>query len=150
MVDADNVLLLRPARTTAGFTVRGKARPAVGSHDSSGGIIVATIYRLDAGTESQFTRFFENDLKPIFEARSASILAYFVSEKSKNTYPALAIREGENVFVWFSRYPDQSAYERYVTAMAGIENRSLKELPRRIQGQPETLLLSPTARSQLR
>ncbi|MGH8705889.1 MAG: NIPSNAP family protein, partial [Burkholderiales bacterium] len=68
------------------------------------------------------------------------------------SFPALPVREVENVFVWFSGFRDQVAYERHVAALArsprwGVEIS--EELARRLKGHPEVLKLSPTARSQL-
>ena len=41
---------------------------------------------------------------PYLIEAGASILAYFVTEDSPNKFPALPVREGENVFVWFAGF----------------------------------------------
>jgi len=83
----------------------------------------------------------------------ARISAYFVTEPSENTFPALPVREGENVFVWFSTFQDSAEHENYVAALSQSE-RSRGEvsvrLTRYLDRAPEVLKLSPTARSQLR
>jgi hypothetical protein len=50
-------------------------------------------------------------------ASGTTVLADFVTEHSENTFPALPVREGENVFVWFARFNDPAAYERHVAAL---------------------------------
>ena len=86
------------------------------------------------------------------ESLGATISASFVMESSENTFPALPVRSGENVFVWFSIFPDLAAYENYLAALARSE-RWLGEvstaLTRYLKRAPEVLKLSPTARSQL-
>jgi hypothetical protein len=82
----------------------------------------------------------------------ASILAYFVTEHSENTFPVLPVREGENVFVWFSRFNDQAAYAIHVAALARFprwRDEISKELTRRLKRAPEVLKLTPTSRSLL-
>ena len=41
----------------------------------------------------------------------------FAREHSPNNSPRLAIREGESVFVWFLRFPDRAAYERFLASL---------------------------------
>ena len=48
----------------------------------------------------------------------ATVSAYFVTENSENTFPALSVRAGENVFVRFSTFQDSAAYENYVAALS--------------------------------
>jgi hypothetical protein len=64
--------------------------------------VVGTIYYLDAPTGDDFVDFFERTLKPALIDTGVSILAYLVTESSVNNFPALPVREGENVLVWFS------------------------------------------------
>jgi quinol monooxygenase YgiN len=153
MIDCDNVLLLRPAREGSGFSLGSAERPSRGAVAPAGGLVIATIYDLEAGAEGDFVDFFEGRLEPALSDAGASIVGYFVTEPSANTYPALPVREGENVFVWFSRFRDQAAYERYIAALAGSPRWGgdvTKDLARRLKGHPETLKLSPTGRSKLR
>ncbi len=84
---------------------------------------------------------------------SSSTRSDFVTENSENTFPALPVRTGENVFVWFSTFPDLAAYENYVAALSRSEQwrgEISTALMRYLEGTPEVLKLSPTARSQLR
>jgi len=62
------------------------------------------------------------------------------------------VREGENVFVWFARFDDAAAYERYIAALTQYPRRRdeiWKELARHLKREPEILKLSPTSRSLL-
>jgi hypothetical protein len=109
MIDSDNVLLLRPG---SGFML-----PERGA--SSDGIITAHICESDDMFAARYAREFATAIEP---------LAWFVTERAANTFPALPVREGENVLVWFSR-----------------------DAPRPGIGRPaQTLRLAPAARSRLR
>jgi len=152
MVDSDNVLLLRPALPTSGFSLEGKNRSRTGSNEGRNELIVATIYYFGAPVSAGFVEFFEQTLKPAVTGAGASILAYFVTEDSENTFPALPVREGENVFVWFARFNDQTAYELHVAALGRsprCRDEISGELARRLKQAPEVLKLSPTTLSLL-
>ena len=152
MIDSDNVLLLRPASPTSGFSLENKKRPRAESKEVRNELIVATICYFDAPVCADFVEFFERTLKPTMTDTGASILAYFVTEHSENTFPVLPVREGENVFVWFSRFNDQAAYAIHVAALARFprwRDEISKELTRRLKRAPEVLKLTPTSRSLL-
>src|SRR5947209_641204 len=108
MIDSDNVLLLRPARANSGFQLRTSVRPAQGASKAPEGLVVATIYYLNAPVSVAFVDFFERDLKSALTETGVPVLAYFVTENSANNFPALPVREGEHVFVWFSRFPSRA------------------------------------------
>ncbi len=79
MVDASNVLLLRPARANGGFQFQGRGRPPSGPAKPSDAIVVATIYNLDAPVRQGFTEFFERTVMPEMSRAGAPVAAYFVS-----------------------------------------------------------------------
>src|SRR5206468_1473560 len=148
MSDSDNVLLLCPARPTSVFSLKSTQRPAPGGNEIPKGLIVATIYYFNAPSDVNFADFFERSMKPVLKESGALILAYFITESSANTFPALPVREGERVFAWFSQFRDESAYEDRAIALARAANwRDVvsKELARRLKGPPAVLKLSPTA-----
>jgi quinol monooxygenase YgiN len=152
MIDSDDVLLLHPANAQSGFSFGNKKRPQAGSNERRSELIVATIYYFDAPVELAFAQFFEKSVKPVVADAGATVLAYFVTEHSENTFPALPVREGENVFVWFARFNDPAAYERHIAALTQSSrwrDEISKELPRRLKREPEILKLSPTTRSLL-
>lgn len=113
--------------------------------------MLTTTYHLD-GPTGEFCDYFERALKPILIGSSAQLAAYYVTETSSNNFPALPVREGENVFVSVSSFPDQAAFEYHRAALALSRSwrREQKALALRVKGDPQVLKLSPTARSQLR
>ena len=152
MIDSDNVLLLHPATPTSAFAFGNKERPRAGANEARSELIVATIYYLDAPGDAAFVEFFERIVKPAVIGSGATVLAYFVTEHSENTFPALPVRQGENVFVWFARLNDAAAYERHIAALTQFprwRDKISKELPRQLKRKPEILKLSPTTRSLL-
>jgi quinol monooxygenase YgiN len=152
MIDSNNVLLLHPATPTSGFPLGNRERPGPGSNETRNELIVATIYYFDAPVDSGFVQFFDKTVKPAVIGSGATVLAYFATEDSENTFPALPVREGENVFVWFARFNDPAAYERHIAALTQSprwRDEISKELARRLKRQPEILKLSPTTRSLL-
>lgn len=153
IVDSDNVLLLRPARPTSGFFLDPRDRPPPGTEQVPPGLVVATILSFEAAPEADFLDFFERRLAPALTKNGASILATFVTEASANTFPALPVREGEQVFAWFSSFRDQAAYEEHLTALARSEEWHSQiwiPLIRRLNAAPKILKLSPTGRSLVR
>jgi hypothetical protein len=152
MVDSDNVLLLHPASAASGFPLENKGRPAPGSNEVRKDLIVATIYHFDDPVSADFIEFFERTLKPLVADAGASVDAYFASENSENTFPALPVREGENIFVWFLRFNDPASYKLHFAALARSQRwcgEISEELARALKRAPEILKLSPTARSLL-
>lgn len=152
MVDVNNVLLLRPARPASGFSLEKLRRPSPESKDLSKQVVIATIYYFDEIPGDDFLDFFEREVSPLLTDAGATIIGRFVTESSPNTFPALPVREGERVFVFFSTFRDGAAYERYLAELGrsprwngGLE----KALSGRLERSPETLRLSPTARSLL-
>ena len=105
MIDSDNVLLLRPAWKDSGFACQGMRAPpgAVAlPHD----LVIAAICHFDSPVTDAFVASFRDTMCPRCEAEGARIVAALVTESSTNTFPALPVREGENVFVWFSHFAD--------------------------------------------
>jgi NIPSNAP len=150
MVDSDNVLLLRPARPTSGFFLDRSLRPPRDTQEVPPGLVEATILSFETPPDANFLDFFEGTFAPVLTKRGASILSSFVTEESANTFPALAVREGEQVFVWFSRFRDQAAYDEYVAALARsqqLHDQVWEPVARRLKAAPSVLKLAPTARS---
>lgn len=153
IIDNDNVLLLRPAGEQAGFDLQGLKRAPVGATATPGGLIVATIYHIDptAEKERDFVQFFQGTISPILASAGAPVIAAFVPERRANNFPGLPVRDGEPVFVWFSRFASVDAYDRFRAALAAtpIWRDSLSvELSSKVR-EPYILRLTPTARSLL-
>jgi quinol monooxygenase YgiN len=153
MVDTDNVLLLRPALPSSGFSIDKFTRAPVGTTQAPKGLLVATIYYLNDPADADFVNSFERDAKPVLTEAGASILACFVTESSPNNFPALPVREGEHVFILFSIFQDEEAYARYTAALSQSQawnDKISKAMEQSFRKSPEALRLSPTARSLLK
>ena len=151
LIDSDNVLLMRQVHPTSGFALNGN-RPPLGSHTKQDGFMTATIYYFDAPVDSDFINYFENTIKPTLTNAGASVLAYFVTEDSPNTFPRLPVREGEHAFVWFAGFQEEEAHQSH---LAELEESKIwkceisKFLKKHLKGTPEILRLAPTPRSRL-
>jgi hypothetical protein len=147
MIDADNVLLLRPL---SGL-VLSDGRPVRGSTGSGAGLLAITIYSLRESTEG-FPGFFEQELEPSLGRAGISVLATYVTEHSANTFPALPVREGEDVFVWLAMFADEDDHARSMSVLertTGWRDVVLPALGGYLDRLVETLRLTPTARSLL-
>lgn len=148
MIDSDDVLLLRPARPDAGFAPAIGTRAALGASAAPSGLVVAMIWHLPVWVGADFLDLFERRVAPALRATGASILASFVSEHAANTFPALPVREGENVFICFAGFEDAAHWDRhfagFARADAGPDSR------RATASDPQILRLVPTPRSSLR
>jgi NIPSNAP len=142
MIDSDNVLLLRAARSGAAFRP-GDQRPTVGADGNRTGIVSAAIlYLRTAGTERAAVDVFESMVAPAIAAAGGSLLGYFVSETSRNDFPRLPVRENEPVLAWFAGLADEP--DSTIVARAASPFTKAR-LSRRI----EHLRLAPTPRSLL-
>lgn len=153
MIDSDNVLLLHPARPASGFFLDSADRPAPGTRQIPPGLVVATILPFEAPPSDDFLDFFDSSLAPMLTRNGAAILSSFVTETSTNTYPALPVREGEQVFVWFSLFRDLAAYDEHIASLAQSRlwhDQIWDPLLLRLKDAPQILKLTPTARSLVR
>ncbi|MEU4228350.1 NIPSNAP family protein [Nonomuraea sp. NPDC026600] len=164
MLDSDNVLLLRPAPVPSSGSSAdpspgpapgpshgpaprhalrpapdpfpGTARPPVGATVLPESLYVAMIYHVG----DEFAEFFAREAVPVLKEAGVPPMACFETEPAENTFPALPVRTGEQVFIWFARF-DRPSEERDV-ALPGLESR--------LTAPPQRLRLAPTARSALR
>jgi hypothetical protein len=145
MVDVDNVLLLRPARPGSEFVLADEPAPPTAGRDR--GIVSATIVNLAAPAGSETLVHFEHGVAPLIVSVGGTLLGCFVTEPSENTFPALPVREGENVFVYFVGFPDRAGYAAAEPALAEIVSAAT-DTPG-VVGAPQLLRLEPTPRSRL-
>jgi len=153
MVDSDNVLLLRPARPTSGFSLDSRDRPPRDTQKIPPGLVVATILSFETPPDTNFLDFFEGTLAPGLSRRGASILSSFVTEESANTFPALPVRRGENVFIWLARFSSPahlSSHLRQLERSTRWREHVLPGLSAMTTAGPQQLQLAPTTRSLLR
>jgi len=145
MIDSDNVLLLRPTHPDSGFLLGNFKRPAPGTSEASKSLVVATIYYL-AGSPDSFAEFFETEVAAALTKAGAAALATFITENHSNTFPALPVREGENVFVSVSRFSNRETYAPHPSGVAEPVSGKQSGLVKKL----ETLFLAPSARSLVR
>lgn len=148
--DNDNVLLLKPSGPGLGFgPLARRDRPP----PNSAKIVVATIHYLWKRPAEGFSSFFENSGRRVLEGAGAPVLGTYVAEERPNDFPRLPVRQGEKVFVWFTRVDGMDAYERAMTAMRGNASRRRGGdplLPDFEERPAQVLRLAPTARSRLK
>jgi len=153
MIDSSDALLLRPAHAGSGFLLEPAARRPALDSTLPQGIVVATLYSLDAPPGRELLDFFGGTVIPELEAAGASMLGLLVTEHSPNNFPRLPLRERENVLISFSGFTDLAAYHQHMTAL-GRNPRWRGDiypaLIQKIQARPQILRLAPTSRSQLR
>ena len=128
MIEFGNVLLLKPAGRCPGFVLNPADRPGPEATESDGGMIVAGIFASERAITDELVAGFESDGIPGLRESGLVPLAYFVTEPSPNTFPALPVREGENVFVWFAGVPGPGARVPPLPAAAGLDRHAVLEL----------------------
>jgi quinol monooxygenase YgiN len=136
MVDSDNVLLLRPAGEGLDFA-RGMERAGRGATALPSECVVAAICSLAVPASGSLVDACREALPARCAAARAKLLAAFVSEPSANNFPALPVREGENVFAFFARFAEAPAMRAIALP---------PELQRALTRPAAILHLEPTAR----
>jgi hypothetical protein len=152
IVDNDNVLLLRPAGDGQGFQPQ-PARAAVGAAAGPAGVVVAHIWRLWLEPDAEFAAFFETTVRPELEGAGLPVTGAYLPERSANTFPRLPVREGEKLFVWFTRADSAQAYAAAIKrahARPGWKAKVAPALADRLESPPVVRRLAPTPRSALR
>lgn len=144
MLDSDDVLLLRP---TQAFALQGLSRPVAGER-APAGLLTATICPAPAADLAALARGFDAQVRPALERLGVTVLAQFVTEPARNTFPRLPVREGESVFVWFAAFADAQAQAG--CEAAAVADPIVVAWTQRLDAMPETLHLAPTPRSLLR
>ena len=97
--------------------------------------------------------FFDRHVRSVLAEVGAPPLACFQTEHAENTFPALPVRTGENVFVWFTRFPSQALLTSHLDWLKQPGHQQCHMLPAltaTLTSAPQQLRLAPTARSLLR
>jgi quinol monooxygenase YgiN len=139
MIDSDNVLLLRPVTARSGFPAPAAARLPAAATPAGSSRILITLYYRDQPFDQDFADFFDRRARPALIEAGATPLASLQTEHAENTFPALPVRTGENVFASLARFPSEAHLDGYVR-----QARTLTT------GAPQQLRLAPSARSLLR
>jgi hypothetical protein len=152
MIDSDDVLLLRPAWHGAGFDFGRHARLPLGAATSNA-TWIARICAFDAPVGQDFIDFFAREVSPLLRGMGAASLAAYATEYAINGFPALPVREGGHVFVWFARFADDEVLASFFTTLSRSprwNDEILPRLQRWLREKPPQLRLRPAARSLLR
>jgi NIPSNAP len=153
MIDSDDVLLLRPATPRSGFPSPTGERPPIDHATDPPSRVLATLCFRDRPFDEAFVCFFADQVRPVLVETGAGPLAYLRTEYAENTFPALPVRTGEHVFVWFARFPSPAHLSDHTEQLERSyrwQERVLPALSRLLAGAPQQLRLAPTARSLLR
>jgi NIPSNAP protein len=153
MIDSDDVLLLRPVTARSGFPAPAAARLPADHAPAAPSRILVTIYYRDQPFDQAFTDFFDRQARPVLIETGAVPLACLQTEHAENTFPALPVRTGENVFVWLARFPSAAhlgGHLHQIERSGHWRDQVLPALSAVITGAPQQLRLAPTTRSLLR
>jgi quinol monooxygenase YgiN len=153
MIDSDNVRLLRPVMPHSGFPAPAAARPPVGHSTPPPSRVLATLYYRDHPFDDAFVDFFDRQVRPVLVEAGAAPLACLQTEHAENTFPALPVRTGENVFAWFAQFPSLAHLGNHLHRLERLDRwqrRVLPALSAMLATAPQQLRLAPTARSLLR
>jgi quinol monooxygenase YgiN len=153
MADVGNVLLLRPVAAERGFPRPAAGRLPAGRAVPPRSRILVAICSRDRPFDETFADLFDRHVRPVLADAGAAPLACFQTEHAKNNFPALPVRAGENVFVWFTRFASQADLDRYLHWLdrpGPWRDQVLPRLLDALAAAPEHLKLAPTARSLLR
>ncbi|MEC3919660.1 NIPSNAP family protein [Nocardia sp. CDC160] len=150
MVDTSDVLLLRPlpgAELPMLDTRPGREATALPP-----GRLQATVYHPDVPID-EFADFFDHGMVPVLRSVGIEPLGRYETEPAPNDFSQLPIREGETVFVWFTRFRDADERVRKLTALSRNplwRNDIRPHLDKLLATSEAVLRLAPTARSALR
>ncbi|WP_454827840.1 NIPSNAP family protein [Pseudoxanthomonas wuyuanensis] len=145
MIDSDDVLLLHPAEAETAFELPDAA-PSV-DPAAAPALVVAALHYFDAAVSPRFLAYFHQQRQPLLAAMGATALGSFVSDYSENTFPALPLREGEHVFIWFAAFQGDTEWQRCKPLLQAWPIIDADPLPP--PRTTEILRLQPTAHSRL-
>jgi hypothetical protein len=145
--DSDNVLLLRPLDGT-GIAVLPAVDPVSAKLPADRGRVLAQIFRVAQGRIPELApRAVQSFAK--YRALGASEACVLVTLDVANNFPALPIRTDGPYLVWVGLIPDDAAIETRVEASMRDAAHELVATGL-LAGPPETIVMTPTARSRLR
>jgi hypothetical protein len=146
MIGSDNVLQLRPVSGALGVAFH--ALPGATAVPDT--MIVATIYYLREGADTDFVAFFQGEIAPALRDVSATPFATFATEHTPNAYPRLPVRENETVFLTLTRFASPAAHASHLADTESAQARVAALVQPHLIAPIETRRLQPTAHSPLR
>ncbi len=153
-----NAYLLKPLGNIDELTKGHRAQDiaatlASGTISAVTGVVAIDFYYTKPGELGNFTKFFEERLKPAITKQGHEILGHFVSELATNDVPQLPVVQDENLLVVISMYASQEKYQQKKDEFYASEAwvSELHDAAQAMLGREvETLLLQPSLRSPLR
>lgn len=142
LLDNDDVLLLREARSGSGFELGRFARPA-GTQTRAPNTVAVAVLMLERAAGEAFITAFEAEVLPRITGQ-ARRTSYFVTDSRTNDFPALPVREGEFAFVVTAVCPNDDALRKWSNAFAP---ETLPRAMQRLLLHRAVLRLEPAPRS---
>lgn len=142
MIDSDDVLLLRPSGPGPGLPSWGSADRLPRRGPAS--LVTVTVFPLRVEADQEFLGVVDRTVEPLLAARGSRRVAALQTEAAANNFPALPVREGEEVFVRVGRQ------EAGPVGNSDLPAAVMTALGPWLAGAPQHLRLAPTARSLLR
>lgn len=152
-----NAYLLKPLGNIDELTKGHRAQDiastlASGTISAVTGVVAIDFYYTKPGELSNFTKFFEERLKPAITEQGHETLGYFISELATNDFQMPVVQD-ENLLVVISMYPSQGKYRKKKDEFYASEpwvSQLHDAAQAMLSKEVETLLLQPTLRSPLR
>jgi NIPSNAP protein len=147
MVDADNVLLLRPLSPERGLTILPAVDPVTEGKGAQG-VVVAQIFAVKPNSVDAFAQQAEATFTG-YRAAGAREAGVLITLDAPNNFPQLPVRTDGPYLVWLGVIKDSQTLETRFTPLA---ERSLQSLLATglLRSAPELVILEPTRRSRLR
>ncbi len=155
MIAYDNVLLLKPGWSGAGFDLTGRARgaceEAVTEPDQKNRAVLLTVHHVRTEATGDFASIIRTEAAPLSTRLGAPLIGILVSEHAENTFPRLPVRESENVLVTFQEFPDLAGLDAFRDALGTDRDwRAIEAALAALRSRkPEIFRLLPTPRSLL-
>jgi len=148
MVSSDNVLLLRPVSPLEHDPSR---RAAAESSVDAPGLLAITILPLVQAKAAEVPALFQHLVEPALREAGVNVVASYATEHSQNTFPALPVRDNEDVFAWMSLFEDEADHARHVRVLdqSSVWRDASQAFAAYLAEDEEVLRLRPTARSAL-
>jgi hypothetical protein len=144
MIDSDDVLLLRPLDEASRLDVDPSRRPPPGAPAGGSAVASLMICPLEPTHAAAFPDLFASEIEPELRRTGATVRGRFVTEHGKNDYPALPVREGEDVFVWVSQFAGERDRDEH---LGRLDLHTIAG--EHLRADPECHRLEPTRRSLL-
>lgn len=120
MIDASNVLLLRPAPECPAWWSARPARPPVDAAARPGSVVFAAVHPFSAAPTPAEIGALQGRTNPVLAEIGARPLAWLQTEYAENTFPKLPVRTGEHVAVWLARFDSAAHYRQHAERLAAL------------------------------